>query len=115
MNLNLLFAKLLWGDSAIILHADLTRLRRILSFVANIPRAVLGTRVNPDACRIRAGTGKFDLNTDFFFAGADFKSIWIQKYYVLFIPFKRCPRQREGHKIKSFCYHFFSCRVMKSY
>ena len=83
----------------------------MLSFVANIPRAVLGTRVNPDACRVRGGTGKFDLNTDtcgngnFFFA--DFKSIWIQKYYVLFIPFKRCPRQRQGHKIKSVCYHFF--------
>ena len=40
-------------------------LRRMLSFVASIPRAVLGTtRVNPDACRIRARTGKFDLNTD---------------------------------------------------
>ena len=94
-------------------------LRRMLSLVANIPRAVLGKRVNPDACRVRAGTGKFDLNTDtcgngnFFFA--DFKNIWIQKYYVLFIPFKRCPRQRQGHKIKSFCYHFFNCRVMKSY
>ena len=65
----------------------------MLSFVASIPRAVLGTRVNPDACRIRAGKGKFDLNTDtcgngnFFFA--DFQSIWIKKYYVLFIPFKR--------------------------
>ena len=63
-------------------------LRRMLSFVANIPRAVLGTRVNPNARRIRAGTGKFDLNTDtcgngnFFFA--DFKNIWIQEYYVLF-------------------------------
>ena len=57
-------------------------LRRILSFDANIPRAVLGTRVNPDVCRIRAGTGKFDLNTDFFFA--DFKSIWIEKYYVIY-------------------------------
>ena len=63
--------------------------------------------------------GKFDLNTDtcgngnFFLA--DFKNIWIQKYYVLFIPFKRCLRQRQGHKIKSFCYHFFNCRVMKSY
>ena len=94
-------------------------LRRMLSFVGNIPRAVLGTRVNPDACRICAGTGKFDLNTDTSgngnFFSADFKSIWIQKYYVLFIPFKRCPRQREGHKIKSFCYNFFSCRVMKSY
>ena len=76
----------------------------MLSFVANIPRAVLGTRVNPNARRIRAGTGKFDLNTD---TCADFKSIWIQKYYVLFIPFKRCPRQRQGHKINSFCYHFF--------
>ena len=82
----------------------------MLSFVANIPRAVLGTRMNSDACRIRAGTDKFDLSTDtcgngnFFFA--DFKSIWIQKY-ALFIPLKRCPRQRQGHKIKSFCYHFF--------
>ena len=94
-------------------------LRRMLSFFGNIPRAVLGTRVNPDACRICAGTGKFDLNTDTSgngnFFSADFKSIWIQKYYVLFIPFKRCPRQREGHKINSFCYNFFSCRVMKSY
>ena len=36
----------------------------MLSFVANIPRVVLGTRVNPDACRIRAEKGKFDLNTD---------------------------------------------------
>ena len=94
-------------------------LRRMLSLVANIPRAVLGKRVNPDACRVRAGTGKFDLNTDtcgngnFFLA--DLKNIWIQEYYVLFIPFKRCPRQRQGHKIKSFCYHFFNCRVMKSY
>ena len=88
-------------------------LQRMLSFVANIPRAVLGTRVIPDACRILARMGKFDLNTDFFFA--DFKSIWIQKYYAFFIPFKRCPRQRRGHKIKSFCYHFFNCRVMKSY
>ena len=85
----------------------------MFSFVANIPGADLGRRVNPDACRILAGTGKFNLNTDFFFA--DFKSIWIKKYYVLFIPFKRCPRQRQGHKIKSFCYHFFNCRVMKSY
>ena len=67
-------------------------LRRMLSFVANIPRAVLGTRMNSDACRIRAGTGKFDLSTDtcgngnFFFA--DFKNIWIKKY-ALFIPLKR--------------------------
>jgi len=44
--------------------------------------------VNPDACRIRAGTGKFDLKSDtcgngkFFFA--DFKSIWIQKYYFIY-------------------------------
>ena len=51
----------------------------MLSFVANIPRVVLGTRVNPDACRIRAEKGKFDLNTDtcengnFFFA--DLKNI----------------------------------------
>ena len=94
-------------------------LRRMLSFVGNIPRAVLGTRVNPDACRICAGTGKFDLNTDtcrngnFFLA--DLKNIWIQKYYVLFIPFKRCPRQRQGHKSNSFCYHFFNCWVIKSY
>ena len=86
-------------------------LPHMLSFLANIPRAVLGTRVNPDACRIRAETSKFYLNTDtcgngnFFFA--DFKSIWIQKYYVLFIPFKRCPRQRQGHKIKSFLLLFF--------
>ena len=91
----------------------------MLSFVANIPRAVLGTRVNLDAYRIRAGTGKLDLNMNkcgngnFFFA--DFKNIWIEEYYVLFIPFKRCPRQRQGHKIKSFCYHFFYCRVMKSF
>ena len=60
----------------------------MLSFVANISRVVLGTRVNPDACRIRAEKGKFDLNTDtcgngnFFFAD-------LKKYYVLFIPFKR--------------------------
>ena len=54
----------------------------MLSFVGNIPRAVLGTRVIPDACRILARMGKFDLNTDFFFA--DFKSIWIQKYYAFF-------------------------------
>ena len=60
----------------------------MLSFVANIPRTVLGTRVNPDACRVRGGTGKFDLNTNtcgngnFFFA--DFKSIWIQKYFVIY-------------------------------
>ena len=51
----------------------------MLSFVANIPRVVLGTRVNPDACRIRAEKGTFDLNTDtcgngnFFFA--DLKNI----------------------------------------
>ena len=31
-------------------------LRRMLSFVANIPRAVHGTWVNPNARRIRAGT-----------------------------------------------------------
>ena len=93
-------------------------LRRMLSFVGNIPRVVLGTRVNPDAS-LRAGTGKFNLNTDTSgngnFFSADFESIWIQKYYVLFIPFKRCPRQRQRHKINSFCYNFFSCRVMKSY
>ena len=89
-------------------------LRRMLSFVANIPREVLGTRVNPDECRIRAGKGKFDLNTDtrgngnFFLA--DFKNIM-----CYFISFKRCLRHRQGHKIKSFCYHFFNCRVMKSY
>ena len=41
----------------------------MFSFVANIPRADLGTRVNPDACRILAGTGKFNLNTDFFLCG----------------------------------------------
>ena len=90
----------------------------MLSFVAKIPRVVLGTRVNPDACRIRAGKGKFDLNADTCGNGnvffADFQSIWIQKYYALFIPFKRCPRQRQGHKIKSFCYHFSYCRVMKT-
>ena len=50
-------------------------LRRMLSFVANIPRAVLGTRVNPDACRIRAGKGKFDLNTDTCGRG----NFWIRK------------------------------------
>ena len=76
----MLFAKLFCGDSAIILHADFTRFTSMFSFVANIPRADLGTRVNPDACRILAGMGKFNLNTDFFFA--DFKSIWIKKYYV---------------------------------
>ena len=31
--------------------------------VANIPRGVLGTRVNPDTCRISV-EGKFDLNPD---------------------------------------------------
>ena len=83
----------------------------MFSFVANIPRAVLGTRVNPDACRVRGGKGKFDLNTDTCgngnFFSADFKNIWIQKYYLLFIPFKGCPRQRQGHQINSFCYNFF--------
>ena len=58
-------------------------LRRMLSFVANIPRAVLGTRVNLNACRVRAGTGKFDLITDTCgngnFFSADIKNIWIQK------------------------------------
>ena len=69
MILSLLFAKLFWGDSATILLADFTRFTSMFSFVANIPRADLGTRVNPDACRILAGTGKFNLNTDFFLCG----------------------------------------------
>ena len=31
--------------------------------VANIPRGGLGTKMNPDTCRLRI-TGEFDLNTD---------------------------------------------------
>ena len=41
----------------------------MFSFVANIPRADLGTRVNPDACRILARTGKFNLPYGFFLCG----------------------------------------------
>ena len=37
------------------------------------------------------------------------------KNVMLFIPFKRCPRQRQGQKINSFCYHVFNFRVMESY
>ena len=42
--------------------------------VANIPRGVQGTRMNPDPCRYVC-TGKFDLNTDTFGRG----NFWIRK------------------------------------
>ena len=84
----------------------------MLSFVANIPRAVLGTtRVNPDACRIRATTGKFDLNTDkcgngnVFFA--DFKIIMC----YIFPSSETTSRTQD----QEFLLSFFNCRVMKSY
>ena len=83
----------------------------MLSFVANIPRAGLGTRVNPDACRIRAGKGKFDLNTDtcgngnFFFA--DLKNIMC----YLFPSSETTSRKQD----QEFLLSVFNCRVMKSY
>ena len=77
----------------------------MLSFVGNIPRAVLGTRVIPDACRILARTSKFDLNTDFFFA--DFKSICIQKYYAFFFSFQALSETTSRTQDQEFLLSFF--------
>ena len=82
----------------------------MLSFVASIPRAVLGTtRVNPDACRICAGTGKFDLNTDKYGNGnvffADFKNIMC----YLFRSNETTSRPQD----QGFLLSCFNCRVMK--
>ena len=57
------FSFFFWADSAIILQANFARFTTH-ALLPIFPEGVQGARVNPDTSRIRAGRGKFDLNTD---------------------------------------------------
>ena len=59
----------------------------MLSFVANFPRGVLGTRTNPDTSRIRAGKGKIWILVDVeILESATGKSLRIKKYSDTYNP-----------------------------
>ena len=59
----------------------------MLSFVANFPRGVLGTRANPDTSRIRAGKGKIWILVDVeILESATGKSLRIKKYSDTYNP-----------------------------